>query len=318
MYAPKADVFLRRRWQEPYPDSYALKLRSFGAYCRNIGVRFGVGLSPFELFNNFDTAAKESLAAKIEFFDAIGVDDLAILFDDMRGDVPNLAKCQTEIIHWAASRTNASRVITCPSYYSDDPILDRVFGARPANYVEDLGRDLDSKIEIFWTGEEVISRQFSTGHLERVTDQLKRKPFLWDNYPVNDGQRMSQYLHLRGFTGRPYVIAEHIAAHGINPALQPTLGLIPAMTLSDSYREAASYQYGESFKRACKEVLGDSVGEMVREDLLTLQDIGLDRLADKEQFLRARYEGVDNPGAREIIAWLNGEYRITDEIVQTQ
>jgi hypothetical protein len=186
------------------------------------------------------------------------------------------------------------------------------------NYVEDLGRDLDAGIEIFWTGEEVISRQFSTGHLERVTDQLQRKPFLWDNYPVNDGQRMSQYLHLRGFTGRRSDIAGHIAAHGINPALQPTLNRIPAITLSDSYRQGDAYEYALSFKRACLEVLGDELGARVREDLLTLQDIGLDRLAEKEQLLRERYSGEEHEGAREIIAWLDGEYRITDEIVQTQ
>jgi hypothetical protein len=64
-------------------------------------------------------------------------------------------------------------------------------------------------------------------------------------------------------------------------------------------------------------MLGDSLGERVREDLLTLQDIGLDRLGEKEKMLRERYTGVDHPGAREIIEWLDGAYRITDEIVQT-
>ena len=56
----------------------------------------------------------------------------------------------------------------------------------------------------------------------------------------------------------------------------------------------------------------------MREDLLTLQDIGLDRLGEKADVLRQRYAGVDHNGAREIIAWLDGAYRITDEIVQTQ
>jgi hypothetical protein len=55
----------------------------------------------------------------------------------------------------------------------------------------------------------------------------------------------------------------------------------------------------------------------VREDLLTLQDIGLDRLGEKEKALRERYGNLDHPGAKEIISWLDGDYRITDEIVQT-
>lgn len=318
LYAPKADLFLRRRWQEPHPQDAAMRLAALAAHARSEGVRFGTGLSPFELFNNFDTASRDALARKLRFLDDIGIEDLAILFDDMRGDVPDLAQKQVEIIDWARAHSGATRIIMCPSYYSDDPILDRVFGKRPEGYVEDLGALLDPSIEMFWTGEEVISRQYSSAHLTRVADQMRRKPFLWDNYPVNDGQRMSQYLHLRGFTGRPSSNSAHIAAHGINPSLQPTLNRIPASTLSDSYRIGDAYQYGESFRHACVTVLGDELGARVREDLLTLQDIGLDRLGEKEQLLRERYANVDHEGAREIIAWLDGAYRITDEIVQTQ
>ena len=318
LYAPKADPFLRRRWQEPHPDHIAALIKSLADHARETGVRFGIGLSPFELFNNFDARSRDALAHKLTFFDEIGIDDLAILFDDMRGDVPGLATKQAEIVTWAAERTGATRVIVCPSYYSDDPILDRVFGNRPDNYIEDLGTMLDPSIEMFWTGEEVISRQYSPAHIARVADQMQRRPFLWDNYPVNDGQRMSQYIHLRGFTGRPAANADHVAAHGSNPLLQPTLNRIPAITLSDSYRLGDNYQYSESFRHACVTVLGEDLGALVREDLLTLQDIGLDRLGEKEKLLRARYEGVDHEGAREIIGWLDGAYRITDEIVQTQ
>lgn len=318
LYAPKADPFLRRKWQEPHPDYILEELKTLSAHCRNLGVKFGIGLSPYEIFNKFDDSARGALATKLALFDESDIDDLAILFDDMRGDVPDLAKRQIEIVHWSAERSRAKRVIMCPSYYSDDPILDRVFGTRPESYAEDLGRGLAEEIEIFWTGEEVISRQFSTGHLVHVGNQLGRRPVLWDNYPVNDGQRMSQYLHLRGFTGRNARNADHIAAHGINPALQPTLNRIPAITLAESYRLGDSYQYADAFRLACIEVLGDDLGALVREDLLTLQDIGLDRLGDREKVLRDRYEGIDHEGAREIVGWLNGDYRITDEIVQTQ
>ena len=318
MYAPKADPYLRRRWQEDYPASISSPLKDFAAVCRAAGVRFGVGVSPYEAYNDFNQTVRDALARKLSFLDDVGVSDLAILFDDMRGDTPDLAKRQVEMVHWALERTRATRIIVCPSYYSDDPVLDRVFGARPKQYVEDLGAQLDPKVEVFWTGEEVISRQFSPGHLRRVGEQLQRKPFLWDNYPVNDGQRMSQYLHVRAFTGRPAEIAESISAHGINPALQPTLFRIPALTLAESYKLGSEYSYGEALKTAAAVVLGDELGARIREDLLTLQDVGLDRLGEKEKPLRERYANVDHAAAREIIAWLDGAYRITDEIVQTQ
>src|SRR5215216_205849 len=71
IYAPKFDPYLRRRWREQYPENLAQRLRAFSAHCRDAGVRFGVGLTPYELFNNFDVAAKEALTRKLEFFDDI-------------------------------------------------------------------------------------------------------------------------------------------------------------------------------------------------------------------------------------------------------
>ena len=65
MYAPKADPFLRRKWQEPHPEGLASSLADFAAYCRDSGVRFGIGLTPYEVFNNFDESAREALANKL-------------------------------------------------------------------------------------------------------------------------------------------------------------------------------------------------------------------------------------------------------------
>ncbi len=315
MYAPKAEPFLRLRWQEDFTAERTNDLKQLAQTCRNNDVRFGIGISPV-IKSNFDATEKAALQRKLEAFDDIGTDDVAILFDDMTGANPDMARQQADVVHWAAARTNASRVIMCPSYYTDDPVLDRVFGARPQNYVEDIGQYVDGRIEIFWTGEEVCSRQIGAGHIDRVTEQLRRKPFLWDNYPVNDGARMSQYLHVRGFTGRDPNIADRIAAHGVNPALQPTLSLIPCLTLTQSYTQKQNYEYATAMKSAAIDVAYEKVGTMLWEDALFLQDVGLDRLGEREQMLRERYGGEQHPAAKEVIGWLNGEYRITDALIR--
>jgi hyaluronoglucosaminidase len=318
LYAPKADAYLRRRWQESHPPDTVARLTDLASRCRALGVRFGVGLSPYEIYLDFGAAARAALERKLAFCDELGVEDLAILFDDMRGDTPGLAHRQLEIVRWIGERAAAGRLFVCPTYYTDDPVLDRIFGARPAEYLDLLGAELDAGVQIFWTGEEVCARELSPGHLRRVSELLRRRPFLWDNYPVNDGQRMSRYLHLRGFTGRPAAVAEHIAGHGINPALQPVLTRIPALTLAESYRAGTDYSYGDAFRRAAVEVLGPELGAQLRADLLLLQDVGLDRLGEKGDELRERYQRYDHDAAREILAWLAGVYAITDEIVQTQ
>lgn len=318
LFCPKADPFLRRKWRELHPAEDVQRLSALSSECRAAGVRFGVGLSPTRLHLDFGAEAKQVLARKIESLEALGLDDFALLFDDMRGDVPNLAQLQADIIHWTRDRLKVERFLVCPSYYTDDPILDRVFGQRPENYVEDFGRLVDRSIHVFWTGEEVLTRQYSRGHLERIGQQLQRKPFIWDNYPVNDGERMSNYLHLRAFTGRPAEMGELIAAHGVNPALQPTLSRIPALTLVDSYQQGGRYQYQLSYQNACMTVLGEELGQRVYEDLLFLHDYGLHSLGKREEELRKRYTGVDHAAAREIIEWLDGGYRITDEIIKAQ
>jgi hypothetical protein len=318
LYAPKGDAHLRRRWRDPYPAEGVAELARFARHCRLQGVRFGIGLSPYEIFLGFDEAARAALAERLALFDELGIEDLALLFDDMRGDLPDLAERQIEVIQFAREVSEASRLIVCPSYYSDDPVLDRVFGMRPAGYLETLGRRLDPNIEIFWTGPEVCSRELSPGHLRRVSDQLQRKPFLWDNYPVNDGPRMSQHLHLRGFTGRPASIAPHIAAHAINPALQPRLSCIPALTLAASYAQGDGYDYAEAFHAAAVEIVGIQLARTIRDDLLTLQDGGLARIGDRRDKLRDRYERFDHPSAREIVEWLDGLYDVSSEEVETQ
>ena len=197
IHAPKADPFLRRRWKEDHPEAARRAIAELASACARMSVRFGVGLSPYEIYLGFDEAAKSALARKLAWLDEIGVTDLAILFDDMRGDLPDLAARQAAILHWVFERTAATRLIVCPTYYSDDPVLDRVFGTRPAGYLKQLGAALDPKIDVFWTGAEVCSREFSAANLSKVATALKRPPVLWDNYPVNDGPIMSRYLHLR-------------------------------------------------------------------------------------------------------------------------
>lgn len=319
LFAPKADPFLRRRWAEPHPDAEAESLAAFAVHCAATGVEFGVGLSPYEIYRDFDGAARDALAAKLRHLDSLGVRRLAILFDDMRGDLPELAASQARILHWIAERTAAARLAICPTYYSDDPVLDRFFGARPPDYLETLGRELDPAIDIFWTGEEVCSRELGTGHLDRVASQLARPPLLWDNWPVNDGPRMSRHLHLRAFTGRPAANAGRISGHAVNPALQPTLSLIPALTLADAYGQGEAYGYTHAWRAAAERVCGPDLADLLQRHILAFEDGGLDSLdAEARVRLRAQYQAFDHPAAREVAAWLDEAYRITREEMEGQ
>lgn len=318
-YAPKGDAFLRRRWQEPHPPEQAEEIKAFARHCEKQGVAFGVGLSPYEVYRQFDGAARRALADKLAWLADLGVQRLALLFDDMPGNMPELAQRQAEVVAWVRAHTALPDLAVCPTYYSDDPVLDRVFAHRPPDYLSRLGELLDPGIEMFWTGEEVCSRAVSPAHLRQVAQRLGRRPLLWDNYPVNDGDRMSRHLHLRGFTGRPASLAGELTGHAINPALQPTLTCIPAITLAASYRQGDDYCYLAATREAAREVLGPDLGRQICDDVLALEDSGLARLSvERQARLRECYAGYDHEGAREVLAWLAGAYQVTDEMVQTQ
>jgi hyaluronoglucosaminidase len=317
-YAPKIDSRLRRDWQQLHDAVDAQQISAFAATCRDAHVRFGVGLTPYGAHLDFDAATRAALKAKLAHLDAMGIDDLALLFDDMRGDLPDLADRQLDILNFVLDHSPASRFFFCPSYYSNDPVLDRVFGERPADYLATLGRGVDPAIPIYWTGEEVCSREYGAGHLRDVAQLLERKPALWDNYPVNDGPRMSNHLHLRAFTGRPAAIADLVSHHAINPASQPLLGCIPALTLPMSYARGDAYAYGAALAEAAEYVCGAELATMLIADLLSFQDSGLDRLGERKEKIRARYAALDHDAAREVVDWLDGGYAITGEMLQTQ
>lgn len=317
-YGPKADRHLRREWRVDHPARERESLAAFSAECRRLGVRFGMALTPMGATHPFDAQARADLTRRLAALDAIGVDDLAILFDDLRGDLPHLARRQAELVDYCAQRTRAGRLYFCPTYYSDDPVLDRVFGARPDGYLTELGQRLDPAVRVYWTGEEVCAREIGVGHLRRVADELGRPVCLWDNYPVNDGARMSRFLHLRAFTGRPAKIGPHVTGHAINPAMQPILSCVPALTLALSYRAGGDYRYGEAFQVAARELLGTDLAHMVAEDLMAFQDVGLERLGDRRAELRARYAPLAHPAAAEIVRWLDGMDLMTDDEVKTQ
>jgi hypothetical protein len=294
------------------------QISQFVAFCKGFGVRVGMGLSPYEAFTDFNNGVRNSFVNRVEDLVSLGIEDLGIFFDDMHSSLPDLARRQIEIVHLARDTVGDVKLFVTPTYYSSDRVLDRVFGQRPEHYLRELGIGLDQSIDIYWTGEEVCAREISVGHVREIGALLMRKPLLWDNYPVNDGPRMSQFLHLRGFTGRCHRLADWVSGHAINPALQPYLTCVPAISLAMSYQLGDDYCYGASGYAAAVKVLGPELADMVWADLMSFQDLGLSKLARRREALVDRYGSVNHPAAREILAWLQEAYAATTEMVQTQ
>ncbi|MCI5123788.1 MAG: hyaluronidase [Candidatus Electrothrix sp. AR5] len=314
IYAPKNDPTLRKKWQEDWPAETATQLQSVVRHYQSLGLDFGLGLSPFEI-HTYDSSARQSLKKKIRRLNRLGVDILCLLFDDMRGDLPNLAQTQTQIVRDVLHLTTAKKVIMCPTYYSFDPVLEKVFGPRPKGYFQDLAKGLPSAVDIFWTGPEVCSQKYPQSHLQTVNQLLGRKPFLWDNYPVNDGSKISKFLHLKAFDNRPGSLSELTAGHAANPMNQPWLSRIPLYSLPRSYGEGLSYDPQKTLQKAVTHLCGNKLAQQLTKDIELLHTQGLDKIspAQKKQLIE-QYSCIDStypctyPYTQEIIDWLRGEY----------
>lgn len=308
IYAPKSDHFLRKLWHLEWSDKQWQELQQLSNHCKNIELDFGIGFSPFELHTNFDRAAKHKLDKKVERINQLNPDILCILFDDMRGDMANLADIQVSIVDQIRAHSSARYFAVCPSYYSEDPVLDKVFGQRPDNYLEDLGRLLPSDVDIFWTGAKVCSKSFTNNDIKQITEKLQRKPFLWDNYPVNDGVKMCNHLHLQGFSNRNKLTEDNIAGHAINPMNQAWLSQIPLSTLPEMYYSNKNILAATN--TAIDQLVPSDLASALKADIHLFHHHGLAKISNDEKLhLINKYQTLEYSNfSNEIIDWLQGGY----------
>jgi hyaluronoglucosaminidase len=317
IYAPKSDPFLRRRWREPIPEETLTHLRYLSAGCRQNGIAFGIGLTPFEIYLNYDEPARVSLRSKVRQINEVDADMLCILFDDMRGDVNGLPQLQADVVSDVCTWSNAESFVVCPTYYSYDSRLTREFGPPPKSYLRELGRSIDPRIDFFWTGEKVISEGYSAQHLEDVASDLGRKPFIWDNYISNDSKIRSNHLFLDPSKGLWTLPPDSAAGIAINPMNQPYLSRIALCGYRNLLRPEVRSR--TSFPDVCQNLCGMSVAERLLADVDLFQATGLSKLdaATRSQLLDWYGTETTNPYAQEIVAWLRGDFVFDPQCLTT-
>src|SRR5260370_28423797 len=318
VYAPKADPFLRRRWREPMPEETLRHLSELSMHGAANGVSIGVGLPAFEIYLNYDQDARIALRAKVRQINNTGATMLCILFDDMRGDIHGLSNLQANVVADICSWSIARQLIVCPTYYSYDSRLAKQFGPPPKTYLQDIGRLIDPRLDIFWTGEKVISDDYSAEHLSEVATHLRRKPFIWDNSISNDSKVRTNHLYLDPSAGGWELPVDLVAGLAINPMNQAYLSRIALCRFQHLLTEEPAGDAASSMTDCCRKLCGPFATQLLADSAL-MRETGLDGMdADTRRGLLARYEAaVSNPYAQEIAAWLRGEYVFDPQCLTT-
>lgn len=265
IYAPKNDGYLRKHWKNTYTKPWINYLARLAKECKQNNIFFGIGFSPLGATSNIKEDLPLLKKQITELYSCVKPDILAILFDDLKIDRMDEAYKQNEILHsvieiinnFDKNSKNKTQIITCPSYYSIDPILEKVFGKKPLNYHKNFMQDLPLDLDIFWTGSKVISEQYSVEDISLATELLGRKPFIWDNYPVNDGKKASEHLYLESFSERS-TIPIYTSGIAVNPMKQPCLSKIPLATLPISLKESTAQQREQAFINSVYELCSNA------------------------------------------------------------
>ena len=301
LYCPKGDPFLRKQWAQNWPDAELGELKILADTCAGHGLNFGVGLSPYALYEDYSAPARRQLKHRLGQIDEIGGVLLAILFDDMPGELTGLAHRQAQIVNDVMHWSTAGRVLVCPTYYSLDSRLEQFFGARPQNYWEQLGQLLPEQVDILWTGNEVCSESIRCADIENIARLLRRRPMLWDNYPVNDGEQGSNFLHLRPLSQRDAGLTSCCSGHLCNPMNQAWLSRAGLLGLARLYA---------THRGTISDIFGSELAAQLQGDTVRFQDRGLHSLDAGELLqLKRSYAQFQHPAALEVLAWLKGEYR---------
>jgi hyaluronoglucosaminidase len=271
LYAPKDDPYHRKRWRVPYPRKEWQELLRLIDAAQRHRIDFVYGFHPGEgLCFSAGGPVRILLKKAQRFYDA-GVRTFAVLFDD----IPSRLVHESDRKRFknslaAAEGTWLKRIIEsqpagwsdiewwiCPSYYTPDPLLARIFGAFEPNFLETLGEYLPLETACLWTGPAVVSTTITLAHVRRTAHRVRHPLILWDNYPVND-LAMSDELHIGPLLGRDPRLPEAAYGYLNNPLLQEELGFVPLTTCLDYARKPSVYHAEAIWSKAVKQRFGAS------------------------------------------------------------
>ena len=166
----------------------------------------------------------QNLLRKFESMYQLGVRAFAVHFDDISGAGTN-PYYQTELMNilnddFVKVKGDVAPLIVCPTDYT------RLW-ANPTERgsLVIYGNELDSSIDVFWTGDAVCS-DMTPSTMEWISSRIKRPALFWWNYPVTD-------------------YARHIMMQG------PVYGLSPVLTSNETRGLVSNpMEHGEASKLA--------------------------------------------------------------------
>ncbi len=248
VYGPKDDAYHRGQWRTPYPEAEGNVIKELAEYAKQHKVKFTWAIHPGGDIQ-FNETDYQNLVAKLENVYSLGVRSFSIFFDDINNaEGANQAAALNYVTeNFVRVHDDVEPLSMCPTQYNK-----AYAGGQSTPYLQALGNDMYPEIQIMWTGNSVVD-MINASDADWVSDIIKRKPYIWLNYPVND--YCINHMLMGKTYGNDLDIADKLEAFASNPMEYAEASKVSLYSIADYSWNMADYDAENSWLRAIKTIM---------------------------------------------------------------
>ena len=250
IYGPKDDPYHSSpNWRKPYPEKEATQIHELVEQAARYEVDFVWAIHPGKDIKWTDED-RNALIQKFEAMYQLGVRSFAVFFDDIWGEGTNPTK-QAELLNYIDNefiqkKPDVTPLVMCPTEYN------KSWSNVKGGYLTTLGEKLNPSIHIMWTGDRVIAC-IDKPTLDWINPLIKRKAYIWWNFPVSDYVR--DHLLLGPTYGNATDIKDDMSGFVSNPMERAEASKISLYSVADYTWNMDTYDSIKSWKNAIKDLL---------------------------------------------------------------
>jgi hyaluronoglucosaminidase len=293
IYGPKDDPYHRDKWYELYPDAEAAVMQNLAAEATKNKVKFVWAMHPSNSIES-DTD-RQNAVKKFEQMYELGFRSFAIFLDDISNyDGSKQASYMNYLnANFVRLHDDVEPLILCPSEYNRS-------WAGDGTYLTKLGTEMDSDVQIMWTGNSVVD-MINKEDCEWISNYIHRKPYIWLNYPVTD--YCINHLLMGPLYGNDLDIYDMVSGFTANPMEYAEASKVALYSTADYLWNPTVYDSDASWERAIKYIEPDHA-EAFRIFCINNVDLG------------TTYHGLRRMGESPEFKALNDTYStLTDEAI---